>query len=71
MTPSGVFLMFGVFSVAGLFFILARVPETKGVSEQEKREIFMPGSKYGRKLREDEKCDDVGIEHRSVLTLQE
>lgn len=62
--PVGVFLMFGVFSCIGLVFIFFYVPETSGLSEQEKREIFMPGAKYGRKLRDDEECE-VGYEHRS------
>lgn len=69
MTPAGVFFMFGTFSMAGLMFIFFFVPETKGLSEQEKREIFWPGSKYGRKLRDDEECD-VGIEHLSEYTIQ-
>ena len=67
---AAVFLTFGIFSVAGLFFIYFYVPETSGLSEIEKREIFMPGSKFGRKLREDEECE-VGIEHRSEVTLHQ
>ena len=54
MQPVGVFLMYGLFSVIGLLYIYFYVPETKGLSEQEKREIFQPGAKYGRKLKEDE-----------------
>jgi len=33
MTPSGVFFMYGLFSMAGLAFIYFFVPETKGLSE--------------------------------------
>ena len=33
MQPVGVFLMYGLFSVAGLLFIYFYVPETKGLSE--------------------------------------
>jgi hypothetical protein len=40
LTPEGVFFMFGAFSMAGLLYIYFYVPETKGLSEQEKREIF-------------------------------
>ena len=68
MQPVGVFFMFGAFSVFGLFYIYLKVPETVGLSEQEKREIFMPGAKYGRKLRPEEECE-AGYEHRSELTL--
>lgn len=62
MQPVGVFFMYGAFSVAGLCYIYFRVPETMGLSEQEKREIFWPGSKFGPKLRDGEDCG-VGIEH--------
>ena len=68
MQPVGVFLMYGLFSVIGLLYIYFYVPETKGLSEQEKREIFQPGAKYGRKLKEGEETD-VGIEHRSDATI--
>ena len=63
-------MMFGVFSVIGLLFIMVYVPETSGLSEQEKKEIFMPGGKYGRKLKDGEECE-VGYEHRSDMTIQE
>ena len=69
MQPVGVFLMFGVFSCIGLLFIYFYVPETKGLSEQEKREIFMPGAKAGRQLNDDEDCM-AGYEHRSDATIQ-
>ena len=68
MQPVGVFLMYGLFSVIGLLYIYFYVPETKGLSEQEKREIFQPGAKYGRKLKEGEETE-VGIEHRSDATI--
>lgn len=69
MQPVGVFLMFGVFSVIGFVFIYLYVPETAGLSEHEKREIFMPGAKAGRELNEEEECM-AGYEHRSDYTLQ-
>ena len=70
MGNTGVFLMYGVFSMLGLVYIYLRVPETMGLSEQEKREIFWPGSKYGRKLKAGEDCD-AGIEHQSETTIKE
>ena len=70
MQPVGVFFMYGVFSMLGLIYIYLRVPETMGLSEQEKREIFWPGSKYGRKLKPGEECD-AGIEHQSETTIKE
>ena len=68
MQPVGVFLMFGVFSVVGFLFIYFYVPETSGLSEHEKREIFMPGAKAGRPLKDDEDCM-AGYEHRSEATI--
>ena len=56
MQPVGVFLMFGVFSVIGFVYIYRFVPETSHFSEQQKKEVFMPGALYGRKLREGEVC---------------
>lgn len=70
MQPVGVFFMFGIFSMIGLIYIYMYVPETKGLSEIEKREIFWPGAKYGRKLRDDEECD-AGIEHKSDYTFHQ
>jgi len=61
--------MFGTFSMAGFMYIYFYVPETKGLSEQEKHEIFWPGARYGRKLDEYEECN-VGYEHRSDITIQ-
>ena len=69
MQPVGVFLMYGAFSVIGFMFIYFYVPETMGLPETEKREIFMPGAKAGRKLRPEEECN-VGYEHRSDITIQ-
>ena len=66
----GVFFMFGAFSVIGFMYIFFYVPETKGLSEQEKKEIFMPGSKFGRELKDEEDCQ-VGWEHRSEFTIQQ
>ena len=69
MQPVGVFFMFGAFSVFGFVYIYFYVPETNGLSESEKKEIFMPGSKFGRKIEDDEECQ-VGYEHRSDFTIQ-
>ena len=60
--------MFGIFSCIGLAFIYFYVPETMGLSEQEKKELFMPGAKWGRELVAGEECE-VGYEHRSDMTI--
>ena len=69
MQPIGVFFMYGTFSIVGFMFIYFYVPETEGLNENERREIFWPGGIAGRKLRPDEACD-VGYEHRSDITIK-
>ena len=40
-----------------------------GLSEKEKKEIFLPGATWGRKLREGEMpLSELGQEHKSVQT---
>ena len=68
MQPIGVFFMFGFFSLIGAFWIYFYVPETKGLSTEEKKELFMPGAIQGRDLKVGEDCK-VGIEHRSDSTI--
>ena len=43
--------MFALLSLGGYIFIYFVVPETKGLSEQEKKALFLPGAPYGRELR--------------------
>ena len=62
--------MYGTFSVLGFIYIFLNVPETKGLSKQEKKEVFMPGSKFGRGLKNEEECL-VGWEHKSDLTIHQ
>ena len=61
--------MYGTFSIVGFMFIYLYVPETMGLPEHEKREIFWPGGIAGRKLRPEEECE-VGYEHRSDITIK-
>ena len=45
------------------------VGETKGLSEKEKKEIFLPGAKWGRKLRPGEQpFAELGQEHKAEQT---
>ena len=46
----------GGFSLCALIFVCYLVPETKNKSERIKKEIFWPGAKYGRDLKQDEEC---------------
>ena len=50
----GVFFMYGIFCVLGAIFNYFFVAETKGLTEKEKKSLYIPGAKYGRKLRASE-----------------
>ena len=47
---AGTFGVYGIFALCGFAFIYKYVPETKGLSEKEKKELFLPGGAYGSKL---------------------
>ena len=61
--------MFGIFCVLGALFNYFFVAETKGLSEKEKKSLYIPGAKYGRKLRHEEagtKYMRLSIKERSL-----
>lgn len=70
-SPAGTFFIFcGITGVSAVFIYLA-VGETKGLSEKEKKEIFMPGAKWGRPLKDGEQpFAELGNEHKSRRTLR-
>ena len=47
----GTFFIFGGITAVSVVFIYFCVGETKGLSEREKKEIFMPGATWGRELK--------------------
>ena len=49
--PEGVFFMLSGFSIIALFFVYFCMDETKGLSEKQKKSLYIPGAKYGRKLK--------------------
>ena len=53
-SSSGTFFIFGGITAVSVVFIYYFVGETKGLSEREKKEIFMPGATWGRPLRDGE-----------------
>ena len=69
-THVGFFSMFGVFNILATIYVFFSVGETKGLSETEKKEIYLPGAKYGRALQPGEKAVGVGNEHKSRRTLK-
>ena len=56
--PQGVFYMFGILSLIAVVFTYFFLDETMGLSEKQKKALYIPGAKFGRKLREDEKSED-------------
>ena len=56
LTYEGYFYMYAVFALAGFVFTLLFCGETKGLIEKEKKELFYPGAKWGRKLKDGEGC---------------
>ena len=41
-----------------VFFVYFYIDETFGLSEKQKKALYIPGAKFGRKLRSDENPDD-------------
>ena len=50
--------MFGFLSLFAVIFTYFFVDETMGLSEKQKKALYIPGAKFGRKLRPDEKSED-------------
>lgn len=67
--PSFVFWLYGSLTFVSIPFIYFYIGETRGLSEKEKKEIFMPGANWGRELKEGEKpFAELGDEHKSRRT---
>ena len=49
--PSGFFIMYGIFSTLSLLFTYSCIAETKGLTDKEKKELYIPGAKWGRPLK--------------------
>ena len=48
---TGFFLVFGIFAAVAIFFFFFFVGETKQLTDKEKKELYAPRNKFGRKLR--------------------
>ena len=46
--------MFAIFSLAAVFFVYFFVAESKGLSDRDKKALYVPGKPFGRKLRSGE-----------------
>lgn len=67
--PEGVFILFGIFSMLAVGLEWFFVAETKGLSEREKKNIYIPGQLYGRKLFENEREPEIGSPVSSMFTI--
>ena len=54
--------MFSAFSFGAVFFVYYYIAESKGLSDKEKKALYIPGSEFGRKLRPGEQMQDIGYE---------
>jgi len=69
--PTATFLVYAGITFLGVIFIWFFVGETKGLTEKEKKEIFMPGATWGRELCAGEQAPaELGNEHKSRRTLR-
>ena len=50
----GVFFMFSVFSIAAVFFVYFYIAESRGLSDRDKKALYVPGAPFGRKLNQGE-----------------
>ena len=64
---AGFYAVFGVLSIVSLLFIYFCLGETKGLSNKQKKELFIPGGKYGRRLRPSEVVQTVDEDGSSEL----
>ena len=56
LTREGYFFYYSIWSLLGFFFTHFFCGETKGLNDKEKKEMFCPGAKYGRRLKPEETC---------------
>ena len=64
----GTFIVYGTILAISVPFVYFFVPETSGLSEKEKKQVFLPGATYGRKLKEGEKYAGAD-QHKSRATV--
>ena len=70
-SPEGTFFIFGSITGVSVVFLYFFVGETKGLSEKEKKEIYMPGAHWGRRLTENERpYAELGQEHKTRHTIR-
>ena len=53
--------MFSAFSALAVVFVYYFIAESKGLSDKEKKALYIPGAEYGRKLRPGEILRDMNF----------
>ena len=66
--PEGVFILFGIFSMLAVGFEWWFVAETHGLSGREKKNLYIPGTPYGRKLTVGENEPEIGSPVMSMFS---
>ena len=66
--PEGVFILFGIFSMIAFGVEWMVVAETQGLSEREKKSLYIPGAEYGRTLYDGEDAHDPGSPLMSLFS---
>ena len=56
--------MFSIFSVAAVVFVYFFIAESRGLSDRDKKALYIPGAPFGRKLHE----GDRQLTHTPVPT---
>ena len=59
--PQGVFFLFAGFSFIAVFYVYFYMAESKGLPEKQKKSLYIPGAKFGRKLKPGEEAPEVSI----------
>ena len=57
--PQGVFFLFAGFSFIAIFYVYFFMDESKGLSDREKKALYIPGASYGRKLKPGEEAPEI------------
>ena len=70
--PQGVFFLFSFFSFVAVFYVYYYMAETMGLSEKQKKALYVPGAKFGRKLKAQEQAielaDSPAIHHKQIMS---
>ena len=70
LSPQGFFLFYSFTSFIGFIFVYFCIGETMGLSEKEKKLLYQPGGKFGRKLSHSDVISDDGDSASTFESIQ-